>query len=420
MALGAALLVAGASPAGEGIPALALAVSPAAAATTVIGFDDQPSGTVIGEQYAALGVHFGPSPFAGLSGGFTAAARAQSRSAPNVATFAYNPGTDFSSSWIKFDKQQSKVSFYACRTGGVGDPPMPNVNVLAFDSNGDQVDNQQGIVCSLNGPLVPVMLAKDHITYLNVYGTGGSAALGRGWALDDLTFETDPKPPPPPPPPTPPTHGDPPPPPQALTLQPAGCPQRGSGFVGTAGNETINGTALSDVILGLGGNDTLRGLAGNDCLYGGSGLDRISGGSGTDRANGEAGNDAISGDAGNDNLSGNAASDTLSGDAGNDTLSGDAGNDNLSGGSGSDGISGGSGSDRISGGSSSDRISGGSSSDRISGGSGRDRISSGAGNDRISARDGVRDRVDCGTGRDRVTADRRDLVARNCEAVRRR
>ena len=55
--------------------ALVLAPSPATAATTVIGFDDVPSGTAVGERYAALGVHFGPSPFDAISGGATADVR---------------------------------------------------------------------------------------------------------------------------------------------------------------------------------------------------------------------------------------------------------------------------------------------------------------------------------------------------------
>jgi List-Bact-rpt repeat protein len=181
------------------VAALALAASPAIAATTTVGFDNQPGGTAIGEQYAALGVHFGPSPFQGQSGGFTADARAQARSAPNVAAFAYDPGTDFSSSWIKFDRQQSSVSFYACRTGGAGDPPRPNVNVVAYDSNGNVVDTQNGTSCTLNGTLVPVAVQSAHISYLNVSGTGGSAAPGPGWGLDDLSFDTNPPPQPPPP-----------------------------------------------------------------------------------------------------------------------------------------------------------------------------------------------------------------------------
>ena len=40
--------------------------------------------------------------------------------------------------------------------------------------------------------------------------------------------------------------------------------------------------------------------------------------------------------------------------------------------------------------------------------------------DRILARDGRRERISCGAGRDSVSADRRDVVARDCEVVRRR
>ena len=100
----------------------AVAAPAASAATTTIGFDNLASGTSIGEQFAALGVHFGPSPFPDQSGGLTTDARPQARSGPNVAAFAYSLQTNFSSSWIKFDHPQSQVSFYACRTGGAGDP----------------------------------------------------------------------------------------------------------------------------------------------------------------------------------------------------------------------------------------------------------------------------------------------------------
>ena len=190
-----------------GLCALAGAVAalalPAAAPAAVISFDDLPATTVVGEQYAALGVHFGPSPFPDQNGTVTVTARpGQAHSAPNVGGLAYDAGTDFSSSWIKFDKQQRKVSFYACRTGAMLDPPFPNVNVIAYDLNGNIVDNQQGIQCNLNGAMVPVTVEKEHVSYLNVYGTQD------GWGLDDLDFETEPPaqapPPLPPPPPTPP------------------------------------------------------------------------------------------------------------------------------------------------------------------------------------------------------------------------
>jgi hypothetical protein len=164
------------------------------AATTTIGFDDLASGTSIGEQFAALGVHFGPSPFPGQSGGLTADARPQARSDPNVAAFAYSLQTDFSSSWIKFDHPQSQVSFYACRTGGAGDPPNPNVDVNAYDANGNSLGSQS-VACVLNGPLVPVTVQALGIAYINVTGTGGAAAPGAGWGLDDLTFDANPPPP---------------------------------------------------------------------------------------------------------------------------------------------------------------------------------------------------------------------------------
>jgi hypothetical protein len=47
-------------------------------------------------------------------------------------------------------------------------------------------------------------------------------------------------------------------------------------------------------------------------------------------------------------------------------------------------------------------------------------LDAGTGNDRIAARDGTRDTIRCGPGRDTVVADRKDVVAWNCERVRRR
>jgi RTX calcium-binding nonapeptide repeat (4 copies)/WD40-like Beta Propeller Repeat len=53
--------------------------------------------------------------------------------------------------------------------------------------------------------------------------------------------------------------------------------------------------------------------------------------------------------------------------------------------------------------------------DRIHGTARRDTIYALEGNDRIDVRGGGRDFVDCGLGRDVVRADRRDVIARNCE-----
>ena len=57
--------------------------------------------------------------------------------------------------------------------------------------------------------------------------------------------------------------------------------------------------------------------------------------------------------------------------------------------------------------------------DRIEPMAGGDRIRAGAGNDLVFARDNELDIVSCGPGRDRVYADRRDVVSRDCEQVRR-
>ncbi|MDX6679603.1 MAG: hypothetical protein QOE31_3655, partial [Solirubrobacteraceae bacterium] len=48
-----------------------------------------------------------------------------------------------------------------------------------------------------------------------------------------------------------------------------------------------------------------------------------------------------------------------------------------------------------------------------------DIVAGGDGKDVIKARDGAIDRITCGAGRDRVTADRIDVVARDCERVKR-
>ena len=74
----------------------------------------------------------------------------------------------------------------------------------------------------------------------------------------------------------------------------------------------------------------------------------------------------------------------------------------------------------------------GDSFENITGGSGNDILSAGDitvaavhtlaggdGDDRISAVDGETDRISCGPGHDTVIADADDVVARDCESVRR-
>ena len=358
---------------------LSLAVAVPASQAAVIGFDDQPSGTPLDEQYAAQGVHFGPPSFAAEGGKFTALARAQARSGPNVAAFAYDPGTDFSSSWIRFDKPQRKVSFHVCRTGT--DPPQPNVNVDAYDSTGAMIDNQQGILCDLNGPLVPVTVERPGIAFIHVAGTGGAAPPGPGWGLDDLEFEVDPPLPPPPPD----ADGD------GIADTADNCPSvpnadqldaDGNG-IGTACDPDEEGEVVPPACVDAAAAPNLIATAAADVLVG------------------------------------TAAADTIDGLAGADCLAGRAGNDRLDGGAEGDLVDGGTGNDRLVGGSGSDELGGRAGDDRLTGGSGSDGLSGSSGNDEITARDDVRDTIRCGPGRDSVTADRKDRVARDCERVRR-
>jgi Ca2+-binding RTX toxin-like protein len=102
-------------------------------------------------------------------------------------------------------------------------------------------------------------------------------------------------------------------------------------------------------------------------------------------------------------LTGTSGANTLRGGAGPDVLDGRGGNDTLYGLAGND------------------RLLGGAGADRLVGGPGRDTLLGGIGNDRLESRDGVRDQVNCGPGKQDVAiVDRKDVVARDCETIRRR
>ncbi|MFN2612754.1 MAG: hypothetical protein ABR536_05240, partial [Solirubrobacterales bacterium] len=95
--------------------------------------------------------------------------------------------------------------------------------------------------------------------------------------------------------------------------------------------------------------------------------------------------------------------------------------DELIGGRGGDRILGRRGGDRIRGMANDDCIKGQGGKDRIKGGPGADILKGGRASDLIKGHDGEVDRINCGRGkRDRVVADSVDVIARNCEKVRRR
>ncbi len=246
------------------------------------------------------------------------------------------------------------------------------------------------------------------------------------------------------------------------------------------GATTLDGGAGDDTLKGGPAADTLQGGDGDDELDGRGGPDHLSGGAGNDTLNGDANldpsPDVIDGGPGIDTIEsdwedsvldtglrpvkltlGGGADDGRPGE-GDDvrgvervivhqgaTLIGTNASEHLEtfqvgaasrlvGRGGNDELRGSDGPDRIDGGPGNDTIDAGFGDDVIVGGPGRDAISADRaggecgplwcklpfGNDRIDARDGQRDSISCGPGTDLVLADRVDIVARDCEKVRRR
>ena len=147
--------------------------------------------------------------------------------------------------------------------------------------------------------------------------------------------------------------------------------------IGTNGPDTLRGTNGDDNLVGLGGNDRIfGGLRGNDNLVGGPGDDLVIGGTVAYRRGG--GDRTVVGGPGNDLLAGGRGSDNVVGDAGNDYLS--------------------------------DGPSSDSSVDKLSGGDGTDVATP-------INQPASKDIVSCGAGKDWVLADRKDVVAPDCEKV---
>ncbi len=143
--------------------------------------------------------------------------------------------------------------------------------------------------------------------------------------------------------------------------------------VGTNGSDTLRGTNRADNLLGKGGKDRLFGLGGSDNLLGGPG------------------NDSVQGDRGPDSLVGNSGNDLVVGWEGSDNVMGAGGTDLLV-----DGPFHGPFDE--------------TSEDNVSGGDGNDVIFS-------NSEPAFKDVVTCGSGFDQVAADRKDLVAPDCEKV---
>ena len=153
--------------------------------------------------------------------------------------------------------------------------------------------------------------------------------------------------------------------------------------LGTDGPDRLIGTNAADNLLGKGGNDQLFSKAGKDHLLAGPGRDFIFGG--TTNFVMRGGEKHMLGGPGNDWIEGGLGSDKISGGKGNDfLLDGDDGSD--------------------------------LSEDKYYGGAGIDVII-------VKSlleprpRPAIKDRVACGNGYDVVLADRKDVIAPNCEKV---
>jgi Ca2+-binding RTX toxin-like protein len=197
-----------------------------------------------------------------------------------------------------------------------------------------------------------------------------------------------------------------------------------SPYIGTNGDDVLNGSEFGDQIFGVRGNDVIHGNDGNDVLYGGGnvnfsspdGDDLLDGGTGRDTMYGGGGNDRYIVDdvddqvfedagAGIDtvessvgyvlgatlenltltgtaaNGSGNEMQNVLVGNAVANTLYGHGGDDSLSGMQGNDLLFGGAGNDQLAGGDGSDSLYGDAGDDVLDAGAGHDEMQGGAGND---------------------------------------
>jgi Ca2+-binding RTX toxin-like protein len=184
--------------------------------------------------------------------------------------------------------------------------------------------------------------------------------------------------------------------------------------IGTNGPDTLKGTNGADSLLGKGGNDDLFVLGGRDNLLGGDGKAWVLGGN-EQRLLG--GDNNLVGGSGNDGVQSGRGSDSVLGGSGNDFVTGDNGSHNIVGEEGMDLVDGGRGSDREEGGDGPALLVGGPFGDT----SKDDTLSSGDGDDAFFVDNGpaTRDKVSCGSGFDRVAADTKDVVAPDCEQVRR-
>lgn len=103
----------------------------------------------------------------------------------------------------------------------------------------------------------------------------------------------------------------------------------GTSYVGTAGDDAMNGSDGDETISGAEGADTIWASAGNDVVSGDAGDDAVAGGGGADTVDGGEGDDLVLGNWGNDLLMGGDGDDVIVDSSGKDVVDGGAGNDTI-------------------------------------------------------------------------------------------
>lgn len=224
----------------------------------------------------------------------------------------------------------------------------------------------------------------------------------------------------------------------------------GDTFVGSDGDDWVEGGLGTDLLQGRDGDDRLDGGAGADTLDGGIDLSLFPGGPGGDIASYESSttaitldlsdtnkstgdakgdlyidiemyaltrfNDILKGSAGRDHVWGGDGNDVMDGFGGDDVLNGAAGIDTLRGGEGADSLWGGDGNDKLEGGLGADLLLGEAGNDTLKGGdaddemygddqsgevAGDDKLYGEAGNDKLYGGEG-KDGLDGGIGNDEL------------------
>jgi hypothetical protein len=153
------------------------------------------------------------------------------------------------------------------------------------------------------------------------------------------------------------------------------------GFIGNAGDDSINAKGGADIIDAGWGNDGIDAGGGADVVYGGPNFEPLDDRQDKDTVEGSGGEDEIYGGFDSDTIMGGDGDDTINGQLGNDTIYGDGGEDEILDEDGNNTVYGGADDDQIVVGYGDDVIHGDAGADVLYDGGGRGVVRGGAGND---------------------------------------